>query len=246
MQINTAFIFAGGKGTRLKELTTEIPKPMIEIIDKPLILHLINYFRSYQVNEIYILTGYKHEFIEEYFKTNYTKIKKNIFKIDDSCNVNLIYTGLNSLTGKRLKKALEKVEVDNFYLTYGDGLSDVNLFKLSNQYFNKNKIGIVTAVRPPARFGSLDIKNNTVVSFGEKKQTDEGWINGGFFILNRKILSYLSKDNEPFEGKPLELLSSNKQLEAYLHNGYWQCVDTIREKELLEDSIRSRKLIING
>ena len=238
MNINSAFILAGGKGSRLKEITKSIPKPMIEIVDKPLLIHLINFYKTYGVSNIFVLTGYKHDYIVKYFKKNFTEVKKDTFLIDNFCKVSLVFTGLNSLTAKRIKKGIKKLNEENFYLTYGDGLSDVDLLKLTKSFFDNKSIATVTAVRPPARFGSLELKNNKVVSFGEKKQTQSGWINGGFFVLNKDVSKYLSDKNEPFEGPPLEQLSKKRKLSAYKHSGFWQCVDTLREKEILEESIR--------
>ena len=239
MNINSAFILAGGKGTRLKEITQSIPKPMVEVIDKPLLLHLINFYKSYGVSNIFVLTGYKHDYIVNYFRNNFTELKKDTFLIGKNCKISIVFTGLNSMTAKRIKKGIKKLSEENFYLTYGDGLSDVDLFKLTKSFFDNKSIVTVTAVRPPARFGSLEIKNNNVVSFGEKKQTQSGWINGGFFVINKDVSRYLSDKNEPFEGHPLELLTRRKKLSAYKHYGFWQCVDTLREKEILEESIRS-------
>lgn len=239
MNINSAFILAGGKGTRLKEITQSIPKPMLEIIDKPLLLHLINFYKSNGVSNIFVLTGYKHDYIVKYFRNNFTELKKETFLIDNNCKISLVFTGLNSLTAKRIKKGIKKLSEENFYLTYGDGLSDVDLFKLTKSFFDNKSIATVTAVRPPARFGSLEIKNNNVLSFGEKKQAESGWINGGFFVVNKDVDKYLSDKNEPFEGHPLERLAKEKKLSAYKHNGFWQCVDTLREKEILEESIKS-------
>ncbi len=239
MTINSAFILAGGKGTRLKEITKSIPKPMVEIIDKPLLIHLINFYKNYGVSNIFVLTGYKHDYIIKYFKKNYIEEKKDTFLVGNRCKVSLIFTGVNSLTAKRIKKGIKKLNDENFYLTYGDGLSDVDLTKLTKSFYDNKSLATVTAVRPPARFGSLEIKNSNVISFGEKKQTESGWINGGFFVLNKDVDKYLSDKNEPFEGPPLEQMSKDKELSAYKHNGFWQCVDTLREKEILEESIWS-------
>lgn len=242
MEIKSVFILAGGKGTRLKEFTNQIPKPMVNVVGKPILIHLINYYKHFGVENIYILTGYKHEVIVKFFKLNYKEVKKNKFVLGDNCNVNILFTGLNALTATRLKKGINSINDEVFYLTYGDALTDLDLNVLKRNYFSDRSIAIVTAVRPPARFGSLNIKDNFVKSFGEKKQTDAGWINGGFFILNRDICKYFSEKNEPFEGVPLEKLSTNNELKAYKHNGFWQCVDTIREREILEKSILNGEL----
>lgn len=244
--INTAIIFAGGKGTRLHEYTHVIPKPMIEIVGKPLLIHLLNYYIYFGVENIIVLTGYKHDYIEKYFQKKYKETRKNVFKVGLNSRVKLVYTGINSQTGKRLKAGLKHTTENYFYLTYGDGLSDVNLKKLSRKYFKSDKLGLVTAVRPPARFGSLELKNDKVTSFKEKTNSNSGWINGGFFILNKDINNYLSNLNEPFEGKPLEMLAKTNNLNAYKHKGYWQCVDTKRDREILENSIKSGELVLYG
>lgn len=244
MEINSAFILAGGKGTRLKELTHSIPKPMMQIINKPMLIHIINHYKNSNVTDIYILTGFKQKVIFDYFEKNYVKIATNSFKYSENCTVHIIFTGIDSLTANRIKKGLTHLKEDNFYLTYGDALSDINLQKLKSQFANSGLLGVVTAVRPPARFGSLELDQNQVISFEEKVQADSGWINGGYFVLNKEILKYITDENESFEGKPLEKLAKNKQLLAYKHTGFWQCVDTIREKEILENAIQNKDLIL--
>lgn len=236
MIYNTAFILAGGKGTRLKELTEIVPKPMVEINKVPLLIYIVNYYKYFGVKNIYILSGFKHEYINNYFDNNFKK-SNGSYLIGEECNLTILYTGKNSLTGLRLSRGLKNVSDSNFYLTYGDGLSNVNLHLLTKRHYKSNCIGTVTAVRPPARFGSLELKYNSVLNFGEKKYSNNGWINGGYFAFNRSILDYLKNKNISLEGEPMEKLASDKKLNAYKHKDFWQCVDTIREKEILEESI---------
>ena len=218
-------ILAGGLGSRISEETSNKPKPMVKIGGKPIIWHIIKFYNSYGIKEIYIAAGYKHNFIRSYFQNN--KIKNN--------KIRVINTGLKSMTGLRIKK-LEKFlkNDDNFCLTYGDGLSDVNIKKLINFHKNHKKIATLSAVRPPARFGKMKIKGNLIVDFREKSQLDEGRINGGFFVLSKKIFSLISgKKNAIFEVDVLPKLAKKNQLCAFKHNGNWQCMDTLREKKIL-------------
>ena len=220
-----AVILAGGFGTRFGKMTNSMPKPMIKIGKSPIILHIIKYFKSYGINDFHILIGYKGKIIKNYFKN---------FK-DKSININLIETGLNTMTGGRLKK-LEKIikKEENFILTYGDGLCNVNINKLIKFHLKHKKICTVTAVHPPGRFGNLNIKKSRVKSFNEKPQLKESWINGGFFILNKKIFNYIKSSNTVFELGPMKKLASKEELMAYKHDGFWQCMDTLREKKYLE------------
>jgi glucose-1-phosphate cytidylyltransferase len=228
-----AVILAGGKGTRLGHYTSKIPKPMVKIGKFPILHHIINIFVKHGVYDFYIAAGYKKEVIKKYFK----KYKKKNIKI------NIIDTGLNSLTAKRLsllKKFFYKNE--NFFMTYGDGLSNVNIKKLLNLHKKSNKIATLTAVRPPARFGEICIKNNFVKMFNEKPQLSDGWINGGFFVLNYKIFDYLKNNkNVMFEREPIINLVKKKQLVAYRHIGFWACMDTPRDKDNIERLIKLKK-----
>ena len=217
-------ILAGGYGTRLAELTHSIPKPMVPIGDKPILLHIINYYQNYGIDDFIVAGGYKIEIIKNYFE----KIKKN-FKLE------IVNTGENTMTGGRLKKIDQYIKDENFFLTYGDGLSNVNIDELYNFHKKHKKLVTVTAVRPPARFGSLLIKNDyTVERFREKSQLDEGWINGGFFVMNKKFINYIDNENTILEREPLELLAEKKELLAYKHYGFWQCMDHLTDKKYLE------------
>ena len=226
-------ILCGGFGTRLAEETKVRPKPMVKIGKTPILLHLMNYYFSYGHNEFILALGYKGNYIKKYFKKN--RFKK--FKI------NLIDTGKNSLTGGRLlrlKKYLLKEKT--FMVTYGDGLTNLNLSLLKKFHRKHKKIASITAVRPPARFGELFIKNSKVLKFQEKPQTSENWINGGFFIFDNKIFQYLKNDRTILERDPFQKLARKKELMAYKHYGFWQCMDTLRDKILLNKIFNSKKI----
>jgi len=242
MEINTAVIFAGGKGTRFLEQTRLIPKPMIQANNLPLVVHIINHYENYGVNNFIVLTGYKKESFNEYFENNdvYKKLEANQFTNNNNSTINLLDTGEETLTGGRLKIALNTFELDNFFLTYGDGISNVNLDKLKEFHFRQDTIATLTAVNPPPRFGNLEIEDNHVTLMQEKSDLKPQWINGGFFVMSNKIINYLKKD-EPMEQEPLKNLVNDKQLSAYKHEGYWQCVDTIRELEILENDLIEKK-----
>ena len=223
-------ILAGGLGTRLSEYTKSIPKPMVKIGKIPIIVHIINHYMKYNFNDFIIAGGYKCSIIENYFKKK--KIKK--------ANVKVIYTGLNSLTGKRLK-CLEKHLTGTFMLTYGDGLSNINIKKLYN-FHKKNKKRItVTAVHPPARFGEIEIKGNLVRTFREKPQLQRGWINGGFFVIEPSFLKLIGNKNEMLERGPINRATKRKTLAAYRHDSFWFCMDTVRDKLSLENMLKKKK-----
>lgn len=233
-------ILAGGKGTRLAELTNRIPKPMVKIKGVPILMHIIYIYASQNFNKFFIATGYKSKIIVDYFKK--FSLGKNLYKIKGikkEVEINFINTGLNSMTGgrlRRLKKYFKKGE--NFMLTYGDGLSNVNLKKLKSFHLKKKKIATVTAVRPLSKYGILDISGDLALSFREKEQLEVGRINGGFFIFNYKIFFFLKNDKTILERKPLEIIAKRKELCAFKHDGFWQCVDTKRDKENLDKSIK--------
>ena len=217
-------ILAGGFGTRISEYTKTIPKPMIPIKKIPILIHIINHYRKYNFNEFYIALGYKGQIIKNYFKKN---------KINN-CKINLINTGLNTMTGGRLKRMSKYLGNKTFLMTYGDGLSDVNIKKLIQFHKKKKKLTTLTAVRPPARFGAIKIVNEKVKYFKEKSSLDEGWINGGFFVIEPKVFKFIKDDNTYLERGPLEKIASLGELVAYKHFGFWQCMDTLRDKEILE------------
>ena len=233
-------ILAGGKGTRFMEESQFMPKPMIPILGKPMLLHIMEHYISFGHKDFVILGGTKISYIIDYFEKKYKKIKPEInkFLIDDKVQVQILDTGENTMTGGRVKRAIEELGLNNFMLTYGDGFSDVNINLVIERFRQTNTIGTVTAVRPPARFGSLEIAGNYVKSFGEKNQAKEGWINGGFFVFNSNIARYIESDSMPLEKDPLETLSSINELSVFKHSGFFQPVDTLREKELLEKYLK--------
>ena len=224
-------ILAGGYGSRLSEYTKTIPKPMVKVLGKPIIQRIIDYYISYGHHEFYIALGYKGAVIKKYFLNK--KFPKKI-------KINLIETGKNTMTGGRLKR-LKKFLNEPFLLTYGDGLSDVNLNKLINFHKRNKKLITLTAVRPPARFGAIDIKGKIVKYFREKNLLDTGWINGGFFVIQPEFIDLIKNDKTFLEQEPFQIATKKRQLLAYKHKGFWQCMDTLRDKKILEKKIREKK-----
>lgn len=222
-------ILAGGLGTRIYPFTKTIPKPLIKINSIPILEHIINYYVSYGFKNFVIATGYKKQKIEKHFKN---KIKfKHLF-------INCVFTGKNTLTGGRLL-LLKKYLKETFLMTYGDGLANVDLNKLIRFHKKKGGLATLTAVRPPARFGEVLLnKSGAVKNFKEKAQTSFGRINGGFFVMEPEILNYIKNLNTSLERKPLETLAAKKKLFAFRHNGFWQCMDTIRDKTHIEEEIK--------
>jgi len=240
-------ILAGGYGTRLSEETDIKPKPMVEIGDKPILWHIMKLYSSYGFNEFVILLGYKGYVIKEFFSNYFLHnsdvtidLQKN--KIDIHQNesepwkVTLVDTGDGSMTGGRIKRAKKYLDSDNFLLTYGDGLSDINIKDTVEFHMKHNKVVTMTAVQPEGRYGALDIDDDdTVISFKEKPKGDSGWINGGFFVCSPKIFNYIDNDQTVFENEPLNSLAKSGELSAYKHNGFWMCMDTLRDKNKLMD-----------
>ena len=237
-------ILSGGLGTRLGQITSKIPKPMVKIGGMPILWHLINFYASYGLNDFVIALGYKSEIIKKFF--NLKKINKKSEENYIQCksingnilNITLKNTGLNTLTGGRLLRLKKFLKNESFMLTYGDGLSDVNIFSLLKFHKKHKKIATVTGVHPIARFGELNINGIKVKKFKEKPQINKGWINGGFFVMEPKIFKYLENDRTVLEGKPLEKLATDNQLMAYLHKKFWYCMDTPRDKDNLEEMWR--------
>ena len=219
-------ILAGGLGTRISEYTKTVPKPMIKINNKPIIFHIMKHYSNYGFKDFYIAAGYKKKIIKDYFKKKFYDWK-----------VNVIDTGQKTMTGGRLKRLKKIFKDETFLLTYGDGLSNINLSKLINFHKKNKSMVTMTAVRPPARFGAIKIKGSRVTYFKEKSKMDEGWINGGFFVVESKFLKYIKSDKTFLEREPLEKITKSRKLSAFKHQGYWQCVDTIRDLE------RARKLL---
>ncbi len=225
-------ILAGGKGTRISELTKEIPKPMIKVAGKPILYHIMKHYSKHGFNEFILAVGYKKNIIYNYFKR----------KKFPNWKVSIVDTGQKTMTGGRLKRLKKFVDGETFMLTYGDGISDVNLKKLLNFHKKNNKISTLTSVRPPARFGAIKISGAKVTYFKEKSKLDEGWINGGFFVFEPEIFKYIKDDKTYLEREPLQQISKKGQLLAYKHKGFWQCMDTLRDKNLMEKELKKRKL----
>ena len=217
-------ILAGGFGTRLSEYTNTIPKPMIQVGNKPILHHIMQFYANFGHTDFYVALGYKGEVIKKYFSN-----------IDSDWNINLIDTGSNSMTGGRVKRLQKFIGKETFMLTYGDGLSDININNLISFHKNHGKMVTISAVRPPARFGALKLKDSEVVSFKEKSQLTESWINGGFFVMEPNFFEMLSSDETVLEKEPLEKVASMKELVAFRHEGFWQCMDHKLDKDLLDE-----------
>jgi len=224
-------ILAGGFGTRLSEYTNTIPKPMINVAGRPIILHIMKFYAKYGFKNFYIALGYKGKIIKKFFNRKFF-----------DWNINLIETGKNTMTGGRLKRLTKYIGNETFMMTYGDGLCNVNLKKLLKFHKKNKKLVTLTAVRPPARFGALKLKGHNISYFKEKSQLDEGWINGGFFVIEPKFLKFIRSDNTYLEREPLERIAQKKQLVAFRHEGFWQCMDTKRDKDNLDKILKSKKI----
>ncbi|MBN1452602.1 MAG: glucose-1-phosphate cytidylyltransferase [Anaerolineales bacterium] len=238
-------ILAGGFGTRMAEETEVRPKPMVEIGGRPILWHIMKHYAHYGFKEFFIALGYKGEIIKRYFLDYYSLDGSMTVNLatgsvrahDRTCEdwlVHLIDTGLVTNTGGRLKRLEMWLAGETFMMTYGDGVSDVDLHGLLQHHQTQDRIATVTAVRPPARFGGLIFDGDLVAEFTEKPQVGEGWINGGFMVLEPGVFRYLGDDNTSLEGDTLEKLANDRQLSAYKHDGFWQCMDHLRDKRLLE------------
>jgi glucose-1-phosphate cytidylyltransferase len=221
-------ILAGGLGTRLAEETDQVPKPMVRIGGIPIVEHIMNRYSLFGFNDFVIAAGYKVEVIKDYFEGS-----KDYFA-DKGWRIQVEDTGLNTQTAERVWR-IRNLVGEKFFLTYGDGLADLNISKVLEFHNQGNSLGTVTGVRPPARFGSLVIEGSTVREFNEKNPQDVGWINGGFFVLESGIFEYLKGESGSLEGIPLSELARSGNLRAYLHHGWWQPMDTLREKRILEE-----------
>jgi glucose-1-phosphate cytidylyltransferase len=238
-------ILAGGLGTRISEETENKPKPMVLIDDKPILWHLMNVFSTQGLNEFVLALGYRSEVIKRWLfdindlegsievETQTGLVKKFSKQKTPNWKVSALETGLNTQTGGRIRQCMEFLGDQPVIVTYGDGLANVSIKDLLDFHKSHGKLATVTAVRPPARFGYMQISDGQVHHFGEKNQMDEGWINGGFFVLEPKVLEYILSDHEPFETGALPKLAQDGQLMAYEHSGFWQPMDTLREKREL-------------
>ncbi len=242
-----AVILAGGLGTRISEETHLKPKPMIEIGGRPILWHLMKIYSSHGINDFVICCGYKGYVIKEYFANYFLHMSDVTFDMKNNkmevhqgnaepWKVTLVDTGEDTLTGGRLKRVKEYLKDEEaFCFTYGDGLADVNITELLKFHKNQGMLATVTAVQPPGRYGALDIQNHQVSQFIEKPKGDGGWINGGFFVLSPKCIDYIDNDQSSWEGQPLMTIAKQGELAAYQHAGFWQPMDTLREKNLLEE-----------
>jgi glucose-1-phosphate cytidylyltransferase len=217
-------ILAGGFGSRISEETDAKPKPMIEIGGKPLLWHIMQIYLKYVNTDFIVATGYKAEIIDEYISR-----EKFDFKVSTH------FTGLNSATGQRIKMILNSLNDERVFVTYGDGVADINVKNLLDFHCLSGKIATLTAVKPPPRFGSLQVNGNNVVGFSEKNALSEGWINGGFFVLEREVLNFIGNGNDSFEGDSLPKIVDKNQLMAYFHKGFWKPMDTLRDKRDLQE-----------
>ncbi len=238
-------ILAGGFGTRLTEETEIKPKPMVEIGEMPILLHIMKHFLHYGFHEFVIALGYKGEYIKRFFKDYYTlsgnlTIDMESGRIDthetqcENWTVHLMDTGLETHTGGRIKRLEPLIKDEPFLVTYGDGVSDVDLNQLLEFHKKQNTIATLTAVRPPARFGGLVFDGDIISEFTEKPQIGEGWINGGFLVFEPEVFQYLENDFSSLEADAMEKLAKDRQLSAFRHEGFWQCMDTLRDKKMLE------------
>lgn len=215
-----AVILAGGRGTRLGETTELIPKPLVQIGDRPIIQHIIDRYRQYNVNEILVAGGYLYDQLEAYFKHD--------------PNVTVVATGANTQTGGRLKRLKDRLDT-TFCMTYGDGVANIDIHRLIKQHNRIGALCTVTKVRPPARFGRIRTNGNFVTQFAEKRQTDEGWINGGFWVCEPAVLDLIEGDDTAWEAGPVQWLIAHQQLYAYEHTGFWQCMDTPHDVAMLNE-----------
>ena len=239
-------ILAGGYGSRLQEEATIKPKPMVEVGGQPILWHIMKIYAAHGFKEFVIALGYKSEVIKDYFvnyryRTSSLTIHLSSGEVivrDGNCEdwtIHLLDTGLNTQTGGRVKRVAQFIGNETFMLTYGDGVANVDVNKLLAFHRSHRRLATITAVRPPARFGGISFDGDLVVRFQEKPQIGEGWINGGFFVLEPGVADYIEEDDTIFEREPLERLAQDGQLVSYCHNGFWQCMDTQRDVRLLEN-----------
>jgi glucose-1-phosphate cytidylyltransferase len=241
-----AVILAGGLGTRISEESVIRPKPMIEIGGKPMLWHIMKMYSAHGINDFIICCGYKGYIIKEYFANYFLHMSDVTYNMQSNSmevhengaepwTITLVDTGDKSMTGGRLKRVKNYIGEDDFCFTYGDGLSDVDITATIKFHKKKGNLATLTGVQPPGRFGALNLNGDSVSSFKEKPHGDGSWINGGFFVLSPKVIDYIEGDSTVWEKQPMETLASQGNLSAYLHRGFWQPLDTLREKNILEE-----------
>lgn len=247
-------ILAGGLGTRISEESHLKPKPMIEIGGKPILWHVMKSYSYYGFYDFVICAGYKQQVIKEYFANYYLHNSDVTFDFSDGnimqihnnmtepWKVTIVDTGLATLTGGRVKRVREYIGDETFMLTYGDGVCDLNIRQLYEYHKEKCKIATITAIQPGSRFGNMRIEEDNIIEeFAEKSRSDGGWINGGYMVLEPKVIDYIAGDETTFEKEPLERLAREKNLVAYKYDGFWQCMDTLRDKNYLEDLLAENR-----
>ncbi|HED39312.1 MAG TPA: glucose-1-phosphate cytidylyltransferase [Chromatiales bacterium] len=241
-----AVILAGGLGTRLSEETETKPKPMVEIGGKPILWHIMKIYSAHGIHDFIICLGYRGYVIKEYFANYFLHMSDVTFDMKNNqlevhqnnaepWRVTLVDTGDQSMTGGRLKRVRSYLDGEDFCFTYGDGVGDIDITSLVKFHKDSNKLATLTATQPPGRFGALDLDCNSVLGFHEKPQGDGSWVNGGFFVLSPKVIDYIYDDKTIWEQEPLKKLSEERQLSAFLHEGFWQPMDTLRDKNHLEE-----------
>jgi len=247
-----AVILAGGLGTRLSEETMVTPKPMVKIGGKPILWHIMKIYSSCGIHDFIVCLGYKGYMIKEYFSNYFLHMSDVTFDMQDNSmyvhhkkaepwKVTLVDTGEDTMTGGRIKRVKKYLDNEDFCMTYGDGLADVDLKALISLHQKKGRLATVTAVQPPGRFGAIEYDLNCVLAFQEKPKGDGAWINGGFFVLSPEVLNYIEGDQSFWEREPMQNLAKDQQMSVYFHHGFWQPMDTLREKELLENLWQSRE-----
>ncbi len=248
-----AVILAGGFGTRISEESHLKPKPMVEVGGMPILWHIMKWYSKFGINEFIICAGYKQNVIKEFFANYYLHKADVTFDFEhggkiithadhsEKWHVTVVDTGLNTLTGGRIKRVKDYIGGEPFLMTYGDGVSDVDVNAVIEFHRAHGHLATLTGVQPEGRFGVMDMEGDSILSFREKSKEDMGWINGGFMVLEPKVLDYIDGDNIMFEREPLERLANDGQLDCYKHEGFWQCMDTLRDKERLEALIATGK-----
>jgi glucose-1-phosphate cytidylyltransferase len=240
-----AVLLAGGLGTRLSEETDTRPKPMVEIGGRPILWHVMKIYSTHGINDFIICLGYKGYVIKEYFANYFLHMSDILFDMENNqmevlqksvepWRITLVDTGENTQTGGRLKRIAPYLQDEEFCMTYGDGVGDIDISAVIALHEKQGLLATLTAVRPPARFGELQMNGNSIIDFSEKPETSGGWINGGFFVLNRKVLEYIDGDDTSWEREPMERLAKEGKMTAHFHSGFWKPMDTLRDKRTLE------------